>query len=103
MATGIHVWDKLVHFSEYVPLGYLLCLWGIGSRGRASHKKAVLVAALLVCGLGAIDECHQSSVPGRTVSFRDLLADTLGGLGGATLAVWLHAARKTSKALNSND
>ncbi|WP_448566894.1 VanZ family protein [Thermus sp.] len=78
-ATGAglpHPWDKAAHFAAYALLGFLL-RWGLGGL-----YPAFLLAALY----GLVDEGHQGFVPGREVSFWDLLADFLGAYLGARWA-----------------
>jgi hypothetical protein len=75
-ATGAglpHPWDKAAHFAAYALLGFL---W---RRGLGRFRPAFLLSALY----GVVDEGHQSFVPGREVSFWDLLADFLGAYLGA--------------------
>jgi len=76
-----HVWDKLLHLTEYAGLGALWCraLRSEGWRWPA----AILVSLLAVMAYGASDEWHQSFVPLRDSSVRDWLADMLGGTLGA--------------------
>jgi len=78
-ATGLglpHPWDKVAHFLAYALLGLLF------RRGLGSCRPAFLLAALY----GVVDEGHQGFVPGREVSFWDLLADFLGAYLGARWA-----------------
>ena len=60
--------DKLVHFTLYFPLGLLLI------------RSVSTPVAGVVCGVlfAAMDEWHQSFVPGRTPSLADGLADAAG-------------------------
>lgn len=67
-------WDKLVHFGYYAVLTVLLIVAG-GGRG-------VLIAALVVIGVGAADELFQSTVPQRQAEWLDFGAD----IGGALIA-----------------
>ncbi|WP_234553521.1 VanZ family protein [Thermus caliditerrae] len=79
-ATGMglpHPWDKGAHFLAYLFLGLLLRL------GLGRFLPAFLLAALY----GALDEWHQSFVPGREAFGLDLLADALGAWAGAKYPV----------------
>uniref|UniRef100_A0A7C5ZZU9 VanZ-like domain-containing protein n=1 Tax=Thermus tengchongensis TaxID=1214928 RepID=A0A7C5ZZU9_9DEIN len=79
-ATGMglpHPWDKGAHFLAYLLLGFLLRL------GLGRFLPAFLLAALY----GALDEWHQSFVPGREAFGWDLLADALGAWAGAKYPV----------------
>ncbi len=88
-----HVWDKLLHLSEYAVLAALLCR---AFRGEgAGWPTAILFALVTTSFYGASDEWHQSFVPLRTSDVRDWLADTIGGAVGAGLyrlneSVWFY-------------
>ncbi len=78
--------DKVVHFSLYLALGALLA-WA-----RHMGGKGIPHAALVAAGAayGALDEWHQSFVPGRSPDGLDWLADTAGVLAGyATVTLYL--------------
>jgi VanZ family protein len=80
------VWDKAAHFLVYFPIGIGLWLF-VRGEPRLSRPSATIALALL-CGalLGALDELHQSFVPGRFCSFSDVVADILGVTFGALSA-----------------
>lgn len=80
-----HVWDKLLHFSEYSGLA-LLFVRALRGEGLGLAGAAVL-AIVLVSAYGATDEFHQSLVPLRDPDVRDWIADTLGGSLGAAAYV----------------
>jgi VanZ family protein len=71
---------KSAHLTEYAIFGFLL--WRAfttstnltGRRLAWGSAAALLVAALYAC----TDEYHQSFVPGRTSSIRDVAIDTVG-------------------------
>ncbi|MDE3155994.1 MAG: VanZ family protein [Acidobacteriota bacterium] len=86
----LHVWDKLLHATEYAGLGVLL-LRAFKGEGL-TWRTAVLLTVLLTSLYGASDEWHQSFVPGRDSEVTDWYADTTGGGLGATagfLLAWL--------------
>jgi VanZ family protein len=60
-------------------------------------RGAVLVGAALALGIAwaIVDEVHQSFVPARTGSWRDVLVDAVGLTAGVTLA-----ARRAPRAAN---
>ncbi len=76
-----HIWDKLLHTSEYAGLAMLFsrALAGEG----VSHGRAGVLAVLLTSMYGATDEYHQWFVPMRTADLRDWIADTAGAAIGA--------------------
>jgi VanZ family protein len=78
-----HVWDKLLHLTEYAGLAFLFCraLTGEGLGWLAAAGAALLLTSVY----GASDEWHQAFVPLRSVDVRDWLADTLGAALGAAL------------------
>ena len=77
--------DKLAHFGFYGVAGFLCALWRRES-GRGAMG-AVVFAAVLVVLLGAADEIHQQWIPGRSMEFRDWIADVSGGTAGALLSL----------------
>ena len=73
--------DKLGHFAMFAVLGALLA-WGLHRAGvRASLAWPLVFGALV----GAIDELHQRSVPGRSSDVADFVAD----FAGCAIALWL--------------
>lgn len=71
----------------YLPLGFLTA--NLLTRRTAGRPSLVAYSAAVLCGIGlAIGvEFLQLYFPPRTVSLNDLMAETLGGLAGATLAL----------------
>lgn len=90
-ALTAHVWDKLLHLTEYAGLGLLL--GGVlGARreaggGALDWRQVIVWSALAGLLYGASDEIHQSFVPGRDAEFGDVAADALGALLGGTLSL----------------
>jgi VanZ family protein len=82
-ALTAHVWDKLLHLTEYGGLAVLVCraLLGEGLGWRAAVAGTIVAASLY----GASDEFHQSFVPMRDADVHDWLADTLGATAGAVV------------------
>jgi VanZ family protein len=68
---------KAAHFTEYFIL-YLLIFNAL--RENLSFRKVLTLSIITVFFYSASDEFHQSFVPGRGPSFRDVLIDTSGGL-----------------------
>ena len=90
--------DWLLHGIEFGVLSLFLsrALAG-GWRGRLGRRGAVLTVLLGVL-YGAGDEWHQSFIPGRDASGRDLVADSAGTLLGlaVTVAAVKHARQAAS-------
>jgi VanZ family protein len=88
------VWDKLAHFVAYALLG-VLCLRAChGGLGPLRLGPVVLAMALSLAH-GAVDEWHQSRVPGREASVRDWIADAAGAAAALALVgglAWLGPA-----------
>lgn len=78
--------DKLAHIVEYSILGYLA---GRSSWDRAAdrRRRRLLAALAFGVGFGFFDEMHQGSVPGRSMSGWDLVADAIG-VGWGLAAAW---------------
>jgi len=75
--------DKILHGMAWAAMGACLALAAPRPRWTTA-----LVAVALAVGFGALDELHQSYVPGRDASVKDLLADLTGALVGASVATW---------------
>jgi len=78
--------DWILHATEFGILSLLLAraLAG-GWRGRLSPRRAVLTMFLGML-YGAVDEWHQSFIPGRHAAAGDWLADSAGTLLGVAVA-----------------
>ena len=87
-----HVWDKLLHLTEYAGLGLLWCR-ALRSEGLG-WTAAIVFAAVAATAYGATDEWHQSFVPLRDSSVRDWIADMLGSSVGAGLFAALRRSLK---------
>jgi VanZ family protein len=74
--TEIPGLDKLVHFSLYAVLGWLL------ARARGARGGRALAWILAIAAFGAMDEWHQRFIIGRSPDLADWLADGAGGLVG---------------------
>ena len=88
---------KAAHLSEYLFLAMLL--WrAFRHVSRWQTKMSILFLAVwLICLLfAASDEFHQSFVPSRTASPKDVLIDVIGALVGLTICVAV-ASRKDLK------
>lgn len=68
-------WDKLAHFALFGAIAGLLWL-GLGGQAALGVVGAVAV-------IGALDEWHQASLPGRSADYTDFLTDVIA----ASLAV----------------
>ena len=81
--------DKLIHFMLYLALGGLL------ARAKWVSETELWHAFLLVAGFGygAVDEFHQSFVPGRTPDFTDWIADVMGIASGYLAVAWVKGWR----------
>jgi len=89
--------DKLAHGLLF---GFFALLLWRAAAGRLAARPTVraVTAVICVCALyAAVDELHQTFVPGRDASPADAAAD-LAGSALVLAAVWAHSARLTSKA-----
>jgi VanZ family protein len=69
-------WDKIAHMILYGILGVLVF------RSVGFRRGAFGLAVILCVAYGLLDEFHQHFIPGRTPSFADLAADTVGAFAG---------------------
>ncbi|MEG1807991.1 MAG: VanZ family protein [Cetobacterium sp.] len=72
---------KVAHFTIYMSLGISLTL----SREKKNMRTFIEVVAFVFL-YACSDEFHQSFVPGRGPSFKDVFIDTCGGVTGSLLA-----------------
>lgn len=77
-------WDKLAHFTVFAVLAVLM---------HSGLGMSRVLAVVLVMLVGAADELHQMSLPGRFPGLDDLLADLAGALCGVWLTRWLPVLR----------
>ncbi len=87
--------DKPVHVLVFGVLG-ILVLAAVSRTGLRSRWQAVLLATLLVAASGLADEAYQLTVPLRTFSLWDWLADAVGGGLGAGVAMLFVSGRRGS-------
>jgi len=76
-------WDKFAHVVVFAVLAGAVA-YASGLRGARMWWLA-FAAALAV---GAADEWHQASLPGRAAGWDDLAADAVGSALGATVLRW---------------
>ncbi|ERI91701.1 VanZ-like protein [Clostridiales bacterium oral taxon 876 str. F0540] len=84
---------KCAHFTEYFIL-YMLLYNAL--RENFNFKKALLFSIIGVFLYASSDEFHQSFVPGRGPSFRDVCIDTSGGLLASVILYLNVTFKKTS-------
>jgi len=86
-------YDKVAHSLYFGTLGLLLWL------GTGGKWPVLLVVA--VSAIGAADELHQATVPGRVADVYDFLFDTAAaGLVIMTLARYMPALQEIQRRLN---
>lgn len=71
---------KAAHFTEYALLGLLT--YSIAICWNYKKTKGTVYSFLFVVTLAAADEIHQTFVPGRSGSLRDVLLDSTGIIAG---------------------
>jgi VanZ family protein len=62
---GVSHLDKVAHFIAYAVLALAISLWPGEKRWKARPLGTALLIVLLASLYGAVDEVHQSFVPGR--------------------------------------
>ncbi|MBP7842613.1 VanZ family protein [Candidatus Woesebacteria bacterium] len=72
------IFKKLAHITVYLVL-YLLVVHAVISTISEKRPKTILLLPIFICLIYAIsDEFHQSLVPGRYATLRDIGYDSLG-------------------------
>lgn len=82
-------WDKLAHAAVFAVLAASVG-YASGWRGRPVWWLAFTVAL----SVGAIDEFHQMTLPGRAAGWDDLAFDALGAVAGATALRWRRVVKR---------
>lgn len=87
--------DKVEHFVAYGVLAFLLTLALIfQKRSNILSSRAFLFAFIFILAYGAVDELHQSFVPGRYCDIYDWFADSIGGSLGIGMVHLFLSSRK---------
>ena len=82
--------DKAAHFLEYAVFAYLMCR-ALFYSAQPHHLSRPVIMAILFCAVFAAgDELHQLFIPGRSGSFSDFIADSLGILSALILFYFRH-------------
>jgi uncharacterized membrane protein YecN with MAPEG domain len=96
-----HYIRKSAHFTEYFIFS-LLILRAIRAGRQDTRLTWALLAIIIVAGYAALDEFHQSFVPGRTPLVTDVLLDTTGGtvaqIVAAFVLLWGHVRHSKGRA-----
>ena len=96
---NVDVWDKAAHAAEYLLLGAVIMGWLVtrrSSSARTAPWREVAITVGIVLVYGALDEVHQSFVPGRQPAITDVAADVIGGTVGA-MAVLVLSRRSAGR------
>jgi VanZ family protein len=84
---GILGFDKLQHLLAYLCLAASFVFWFSPAQRRFHRFRTFLLLSLVGSLYGVIDEAHQFFVPGRDCNVWDWIADTMGALLGAGVAL----------------
>lgn len=79
-----HGFDKVVHLSMYVTLGFL-AMRAAWAGSTSTPWRRVLFVAGCVAAFGALDEWHQQFIPSRSMELGDWIADSIGGVVGVMI------------------
>lgn len=90
--------DKLIHATLYAFLGAALA-W---ARVRSPRPLPHILLLALGYLYGALDEWHQSFVPGRSPEFGDWVADVVGVTLGYLLTLFLFRALRVPDAASAS-
>jgi VanZ family protein len=76
---------KTAHVSEYAALSLLIFRALVNTTRQARFAGVGLITLLISGAFAASDEFHQSFVPSRTSSVRDVMIDIIGAIFGMTI------------------
>ena len=99
--------DKFVHLVCFAGFAFFTAFAFFGLKvedKKSAWVKRIFLPAACISIYGIIDEIHQSFVPGRSCSFLDWCADTLGAIiGSAAFFVLIKIiSKKSQKNKNEN-
>ncbi len=81
--------DKLLHFLEYFPFGFLVLRAFVKGSNMAFGREALLMSIFVIMLYSLSDETHQLFVPGRQFDLIDMFFDTAGASAGSYSYRWL--------------
>jgi VanZ family protein len=87
-------WTELLAYHKQM---YLKSAGKAVSVVRRWHLRAAALAVLLTFAVACADEFHQSFIPGRTATFRDVVLDTMGGIFAQLLILLFWKAETRSR------
>lgn len=79
---------KIGHGAEYFVLSVLVMRALQSDRDKDNSRRHGAIALAMVFLYALSDEWHQSFVPSREASFRDVMIDVLGGICGILWMLW---------------
>lgn len=85
--------DKLAHAAAYALLGLLLTRAFFKTWPRQGILRMAMLGVVVASVYGALDELHQTFVPGRHASLGDVAADCVGAMLGACFYLVLIRSR----------
>lgn len=74
--NGSYLIRKVAHFTEYFILFYLIFN---ALNEDVSYRKGLIISLIITFLYACSDEFHQSFIPDRCPSFKDVIIDTGGG------------------------
>jgi len=80
--------DKLAHFLEYFPFGFLVLRAFVKSLHIPFGREALLMSIFVIMLYSLSDETHQLFVPGRQFDLIDMFFDTVGAFAGSYTYRW---------------
>jgi hypothetical protein len=93
--------QNLLHFPIYSVLAVLWCR--AGWRWFPNIAGVVIFAWLTASGYGALDEWHQSFVPGRFSSLNDVVTNMMGAAAGVlAYGLWFRHLHNAASAVNDS-
>ena len=85
---------SLAHFTEFIPLGFFVCLLAFNllcSKKRLKLMLTSIILSLITCALFALsDEIHQIFIKGRAFEVKDIFTDTVGSFVGISSAGFMY-------------
>jgi len=93
---GFGLASNLFHLPLYATLSFFLSMSLAGGRPQDLTLRLGAAALILAAAYAALDEWHQSFVPGRTAAVSDFLLD-VAGIGGMLLLLHLESRAEVNR------
>ena len=92
--AGGNIWiPRIYHFAVFFLFAFFL--FAVIKKDKKIKAKYIVIVVIISIVYAVLDEFHQTFVPGRDASIRDILTDTLGIF--LLIAIYSYSIKKAGK------